>query len=69
MRLHGMEAAESAIKHIRELVKGQRMLSETQQMFLDLYRDAEELRETNLRQTEMLLEQQEVIIRLRKREP
>jgi hypothetical protein len=64
-----MEAAASAITHIRGLVEGKRPLSETQQMFLDLYRDAEDLRETNLRQTEMLLAQQEVIIKLKKGVP
>ena len=69
MRLYGMEAAESAITHIRSLVAGTRPLSETQQMFLDLYRDAEDLRETNLRQTEMLLGQQEQIIKLRRGVP
>jgi len=69
MKLNGMEAAASAIEHIRGLVEGKRPLSETQQMFLDLYRDAEDLRETNLRQTELLLAQQEVIIKLRKGAP
>lgn len=64
-----MEAAASAIEHIRGLVEGKRPLSETQQMFLDLYRDAEELREINQRQTDMLLEQQEEIIKLRRTVP
>jgi hypothetical protein len=63
MRLHGMAGAEAAVIHIESLVKNQRPLSETQQMFLDLYRDAKELREVNLRQTQMLLEQQEQIIK------